>query len=1692
MFTNSSALSLETLRKVDNSGNVRYRGTTFDIQIPTEYLQKDREFRAAWVSYLIGSLPAYNNQTAFANSVNTILNVLEYYNINAIIFHVRTHHNISYYNTDLNIIHSSMNGINWNTFDPLEYIINESHKRGIEFHAWLNPYRIVTNSTQPDKNEYAKTWTGSKPGHILARNPDNLLVAPNGSVYSYILNPGEPAVREFLVDSCMELVERYKVDAIHFDDYFYISGLTSDMDATTRAKYNPTSLGWEDWRRRQVDLLIEDIHNELVIFNQQNNRHVQLGISPSGIYRNVTHNPGTVTYTYNSNGDLTSPTGNNTSGFAHYGSYLYSDTLKWINNEWIDYIVPQTYWSLEHPSAGYADCMDWWNAAVRYKKVNLYSGIGLYMNVETGNTYSWQTNPNEFYNQLRYGNKFENVDGYSVYSYNNLLTAFNNKTSSLGVLAEKVKADAWKTKVLLPVMKLGSSNVLPHVTNIIKNSSSVSWSAVSGAKFYAIYRSTGEVKYTADELLYVTSLTSYNTITTSYNYGIRAISAANVLGAIPPTNPDGPYTVNWYDGTTLLKSESVDKNSNATPPANPSRTGFTFIGWNKTYNDIIDDTDIFAKFNVIIETDTSSNVANNGTEVTSNGGVPNGRTIKVGFTRCVFPAPGVAPFDSRLNYDWTSSNLSVATISIYGTINALSAGTTTITGVYKSDPSITGSIEITVYNTKLYTVNWYDGITLLKTEQVDENKSASPPTPPIKEGYTFKQWDKLYSSITSDLDIYTVYEKTKYTILWYDGTTLLKSEEVEYLSSATPPTNPSKTGYTFSSWDKSYSSITIDLSIYAIYEINKYTVEWYSEGILLKSEEVEYLSNATPPTNPSKTGYTFSSWDKSYSNITNNITINALYTINSYIVNWYNGEELLKIESIVYLSSATPPIIPTIEGYTFSMWSVDYTSIIEDTNIYAIFIAVTYIVLWYSEDTLLKTEYVEYLTSATPPTPPTKLDFVFKGWDKDYSVINGPTTIYAIFEYAIYTINWYSEEVLVKSENVAYGNSASPPTYPSKIGYTFKSWDKAYNNISSNLDIFAVFEINSYTVNWYNETSLIKTELVTYLGSAITPTNPSKIGYTFKSWDKAYNNISSNLDIFAVFEINSYTVNWFCEGVLLKSEEVLFNNSAVPPLSPSKVGYTFKSWDRTYNNISGNTNINAIFEVNSYTVNWYNESVLIKTEKVNYLNNATPPLSPSKIGYTFKTWSTIFNSIDKDTNIYAVFEINSYVVNWFSQGELLKTEIVNFLESASPPLSPTLQHHTFNTWDKDYSSIISNLDVNAVFSTNSYTVNWFINEELVKSEVVVYNSNATPPTILVITGYTFISWDKLYNNVDKNLDIYAIYETNYYTVNWYVEDNLVKVEKVAYSKNASVPIVENKVGYTFVGWNTSYLNIIKDTNIYAVYEINTYTVNWYEGEKLIKSEEVIFEQSATAPNNEPIKEGFSFVGWDKIYTNITKSTNIYAVYEINTYTVNWYINLVLLFSDKITHGSSATPPCLDIATGYEFLGWDKDYNNIISDLNIYGEIVKVNYVVNWYSDGLLVKTENVLYQDSALAPIASKDGYQFISWDVDYNSITTNTNINAVFLKIYWVSFIVEGNIYAKNSALDGRSVDSVPANPTKSGYVFKNWDKDLTNITEDIEVNAVFVKIPNSCFGIGFGFIQISMLLTILVVFDIRRYLVV
>lgn len=318
------------------------------------------------------------------------------------------------------------------------------------------------------------------------------------------------------------------------------------------------------------------------------------------------------------------------------------------------------------------------------------------------------------------------------------------------------------------------------------------------------------------------------------------------------------------------------------------------------------------------------------------------------------------------------------------------------------------------------------------------------------------------------------------------------------------------------------------------------------------------------------------------------------------------------------------------------------------------------------DGSLIKQEIVAYGASATPPDDPDRTGYTFTGWNGTYTNVTDNEIVvatYTINTYKIVFVDW--DETVLKTTTVNYNNDALPPANPERTGYTFTGWDDAYTNIAADDTIHAVYEINTYTVTFIDwDGSQINQQTVEYGSAATAPADPTRTGYTFSGWSKTFDIVITDLTVKAQYTINTYTVTFFdWDGTQLDQQTVNYGSDAVAPDSPEREGHIFTGWDVSFNNITADVNVTAVYTVLSYSVLFFDwDGTLLKQQTVDYGNSAIAPDDPERVGYTFTGWDTDFSSVTADLIIYPVYEENSYTVTFkvSFEGEPIENANVNF------------------------------------------------------------------------------------------------------------------------------------------------------------------------------------------------------------------------------------------------------------------------------------------------------------------------------------------------------------------------------------------------------------------------------------------------
>jgi uncharacterized lipoprotein YddW (UPF0748 family) len=406
--------------------------------LPSQHHTPKREFRGVWVASVANidwPMSGWNGSAVQKADFTKILDFYHGLNFNAVIVQVRAAGDALYpsENAPWSRYISGREGryAQWDE-DPLAWMIKETHQRGMEFHAWFNPYRATVS---------LKTENLS-PDHDFYQHPEWMLTYGNKNYY----NPGLPEVRAKFNAVIAEVVSNYNIDAIHFDDYFYPYKIEGQQlqDSTIYKKYASPGQSLEDWRRSNVDSLVKGVHTTIKNIKPW----VLFGISPFGVWKNK----------------ATDPRGSDTQAGQTTYEDLYADPLLWMKEGWIDYLAPQVYWSMDLPVASHKKIVDWWSKNTT--GTTLYIGNGAYK-IRNNSDAAWDKKT-ELPNQIALARTTSKVSGNIFFSAKSLMQENQD-------VVRYLKRKYYRFPALTPVQNIVNNKVPtpPKLLAITKNRDSI-------------------------------------------------------------------------------------------------------------------------------------------------------------------------------------------------------------------------------------------------------------------------------------------------------------------------------------------------------------------------------------------------------------------------------------------------------------------------------------------------------------------------------------------------------------------------------------------------------------------------------------------------------------------------------------------------------------------------------------------------------------------------------------------------------------------------------------------------------------------------------------------------------------------------------------------------------------------------------------------------------------------------------------------------------------------------------------------------------------------------------------------------------------------------------------------------------------------------------------------------------------------
>lgn len=742
-------------------------------------------------------------------------------------------------------------------------------------------------------------------------------------------------------------------------------------------------------------------------------------------------------------------------------------------------------------------------------------------------------------------------------------------------------------------------------------------------------------------LSYIENSVTSKKLSDGQTFKIRAIgdgtnyTNSDWSNSVTYEKPISKYTITWKNGDTVLEADT--EVSEGTVPtydgAEPTKAAdaqysYVFAGWSPEVVAATKDTTYIAVFNSVSHKCTVT--WKNGDSV-----LEIDENVEYGTTPTY---DGATPTkDATAQYTYTFSGWTPQISSVTESV--------TYQAQFTETPR---TYTVTFYSEDGVTV--LDTVTVEYGSNAVYSKSTPVKNATAGHTYVFEKWvtaqggsaaDDL-TNVIGDRSVYASFKEFVRTVTVYIvsnntdyGTVSVSSlNSVPYGSAiavngntvtvngqtVTAAANAATAQYTYSFVDwTAAQTVGNDTVITANFSrsVNSYTVTWKNGDTVLETDEnVAYGStpvyNGAQPTKESDNEniYTFSGWSPAISSVTGDITYIAQFTTtaNKHTVVFYDDDGVTELGRVVVGHGETaiyPNALPTKEStaeitYTFEKWvtakdeatEASFTNITEDKSVYAKYstTARTYVVTFCDYDgTTISQINVAYGNAATAPGDPEREGYRFDGWDKAYSNITGELTVKATYvqQFTVEFLDY--DNSVIDTQLVDYNESATAPENPTRNNYKFTGWNTVFNNVVHDLTVKAEY-IRQYKVTFldYDET-VLKEVMVDAGSTAVAPSNPSKEGYIFDGWDKAFANVTSDLTVTATYKVKTYTVKFVMpDGTIIGEVQIVEHGfSAIAPEYPEfylegtgdyTEVYGFTRWNKSFNNVTEDLIIEAVYE----------------------------------------------------------------------------------------------------------------------------------------------------------------------------------------------------------------------------------------------------------------------------------------------------------------------------------------------------------------------------------------------------------------------------------------------------------------------------------------------------------------------------------
>ena len=1013
------------------------------------------------------------------------------------------------------------------------------------------------------------------------------------------------------------------------------------------------------------------------------------------------------------------------------------------------------------------------------------------------------------------------------------------------------------------------------------------------------------------------------------------------------------------------------------------------------------------------------------------------------------------------------------------------------------------------------------------------------PADPTKTGHTFAGWEPTVGNMDEEGKTFTaIWTANQIAVYYMDGETQVYEPTVaDFGSKVNQPANPTKEGYNFTKWtyaDGSDVSWPIILGeeavyVYANWSGKPYYIDFYGET------EEDWISGGNQtcgnaivaPTAPEKIGYEFDAWVDAEGNVmpetvpaVENQAYYATYKAITYTATFdANGGAFAEgedgIYEGIYESTIVAPADPTYTGYDFGGWegyTAGDTMPAENVTFTAIWTAHVYNVNYYVDGELVHTDPVAF--GATVPAytyVPEDAGISFAGWgDQDPAGKAMPAE--DINVYASTGVNTYNVTFTINGEEYqtipfAYGEAVVAPEYTAKEGHTFSGWDVPATMPAQDLTIDATETANTYVAYFYLTDEDYAAgdywkKVETVYGQDIAfPEDPEIDGYYFDGWDNDATVMGAgDMHFVAMTTAIEYLVEVYNENGEVINDWIAYwgDEIAEDDLDEmSKEGFDFAGWyadeDLTVKHtfpvvVNSDVAFYAKFTVQGYKVYYYVDGAEYDYDAYQYGDAVTLRDALVKEGHEFSGWKDADGNAAAlpetmpahDITVYGTWTVLQYPVTFnagngaFADGSKEITISVDYGTVPTAPETPVLAGYSFVGWEPALAAVgVDGATYTAMFSAGdstykviTKTMNTAGEYDVAEETITVATDTEITLTPEVKTGFTLNADSVLTGTVaaDNSLVLTVIIDRNQYNFTVVTDDGVSTTESYYYEEAVTAPAEPVKEGYSFNGWDAQAPATMpaKNVTITAQWKINQYTITFNtDGGNAIAPIKQDYNTAVKAPAD-PTKTGYTFAGWTPSVPEVmpAEDLTVTAQWTINQYTITFVTDGGTEIAPiKQDYNTAVTAPADPTKEGYTFKNWDKKIPEIMpANDTVITAIWEVNtYIATFIVDGKEIPVQTK-YGEVPVAPEATKVGYEFTSWDKELTAIGVDgATYTAQFAPLtYTATFDAAGGAWADGET--SKSFDVVfdtaitapTEEPTRQGYIFAGWDKEVGNMTTE------------------------------------------